>query len=107
MQGRGHSTHALVCNVILETGIWSNGKLDLLIDATTKSGAILCSIETIGVVSEVVDTVATRAIRCDFEFLCAISKCHGSENPEEESNCFGGDIFDSTDIDCLSCGGRD
>jgi len=51
-------------------------------------------------------SVAAKALHGDFELLCAISECHESEDPQQDANSFGGNVFDSTDIDGLSYKGR-
>src|ERR1700709_2564754 len=103
---RSHDPSLFVGNVVLQAGSRVNGQLNTLVDRTTKSAIILGRIKVICVVLGVVDmifgTIAPKSISRDFEFLCAKSKCHETKNPEEDTNGLGRNVFDGTDIDCLS-----
>ena len=52
-------------------------------------------------------SVTAQTFRSHFELLRAISKCHKTKDPEKNSNRFSTDIFDGSDIDCLSWRGKE
>ena len=105
VQSRGHDAGSFVCNVILHSRLGINSQLDTLVDRSSKSPIVLCRILVVCIVFGIIDvvfrTVATKSFSCHFEFLCAETESHETEDPEEDSNSLRRDVFDGTNIDSL------
>ena len=70
-------TGALVCDVVLQSGVLINGKLNGLINWLTELSMVLSGIDVVGVILWVVDvifrSVASETLSGDLELLGSIS----------------------------------
>ena len=102
---RGLDASTLVSNVILHSRLTIDAKLDLLVHGSTQRPMVLASIHVIGVVLGVVNmflgAVAAKSLSSNFKFFGAKAKSHETEDTEEESDGFGRNGLDGTDVDGL------
>lgn len=105
MLGRGHNVTRLKGNVLFHAGALVNGKLSFLVDGATEAVVVLAGVDIVGVILGVVNVVfgavAADSIGSDFEFSGAVSKSHETKDAEEQTDGFGRDRLDGTDVDGL------
>ncbi|KAG7147775.1 hypothetical protein HYQ46_003363 [Verticillium longisporum] len=107
--GRSHNASPLIRNVVLHASLGVDGKLDALINGTTKSTVISSSILVIGIVLGVIDVllraVAAEPVSRHLELLRAIAKGEETQHAENETDGLSRDGLDRADVDGLRVDG--
>ncbi len=105
MLGRCHNVIRFGGDVFLHAISLVDGEFGILVDGASEAVVVLTGVDIVGIILGVVNvvfgTVAAESIGGDFKLGGAVAKGHEAKNAEEQTDCFGGNSLDSTDIDGL------